>query len=115
MAERILTLYLDNANGFRIRNLYADSLTNPGSVNTATVQARVTDLDGVDIPLTNGAWPLDLAYVPGSQGDYEAFIPAGDMVLDQQQNYHVVFQFQDQSIGDSGPIRYLAVVKRLYR
>ena len=115
MADRILTLYIDNQNGFRIRNLQRDSLTNPGPVQTATVDVRVQDLQGNDVPLNFSTWPLTLTYVPGSQGDYEAFLPAGDMALTYGENYHVVFSFTDQSFGDSGPIRYLGVPRFLYR
>ena len=115
MNERIYTLYVDNPNGFRIKNLFRDSLTNPGPLPTATVEVRVQDLLGTDVPLTQTTWPLVLPYVQGSTGDYEAFLQTGDMVLTERANYHIVFSFNDQSIGQSGPVRYLAVARKLYR
>ena len=115
MAERILTLFVDNANGFRMQNVQRNSLANPGPLNTATVQVRVQTLLGVDVPLTITSWPLTLAYVAGSSGDYEGFLAPDDMVLDDEQNYHVVFTINDVSFGPSGPIRYLAVAKRVFR
>ena len=111
-ACQIMTLFLENPNGFRVRGLQRDNLSNPGFVETATIEVRVQTLQGIDIPLNFSTWPLILPNIPGGSGDYEGFLAAGDMVLDQMQDYYVVFEFSDASFGNSGPVRYLANVER---
>ena len=113
--EGILVLFVDNINGFRVRGLERDSLTNPGPVGTATVEVRVQTPAGVDVPLQTATWPLTLPLVPGSQNDYEGFLAAGEMQLTDWADYLVVFTYNDPAFGFSGPYRYPAVARRLFQ
>ena len=45
------------------------------TLNAATVTATVKTQGGTPVP--GAAWPVTLAYVAGSAGDYEAVLPAG--------------------------------------
>jgi hypothetical protein len=53
-------------------------------VNDATVEATMTDMDGVEV--VGQSWPLTLAYVAASDGDYQALLE-DDRVLIEGQFY----------------------------
>ena len=108
-SSMIHELWVDTANGFRVQGLRRESLGNPGFLNNATVTVRVQDQAGNDVPLTLTTWPLTLNYILLSDGDYEAVLQPGDMVLTTGACYHIVYEVTDPSIGTSGPIREEAV------
>lgn len=53
-------------------------------LNAATVTARVTDLDGNDV--AGQSWPTPLAYLAGTDGNYQGTLEDG-MVLTAGQSY----------------------------
>ena len=48
-------------------------------VNDATVTATVKDINGVDV--TGIVWPLTLAYVPASNGNYEVVLDKAIVIV----------------------------------
>lgn len=69
-----LIFYVDNDNELKLNGLVNPADTPPTPINDATVQATL--YDGADVELTGQVWPLALAYVAGSNGDYKGTVDA---------------------------------------
>ena len=65
-------LYIDNTNSIWVKGLQ-NSVTGE-YVNNATVTVSLSDKSGALV--SGSSWPLTLAYVTGSDGFYQASLPA---------------------------------------
>lgn len=76
-------IFIGNDSLFTLTGFADDSAGGPTFLVAATVTVTVRDLDGVEVP--GISWPVTLAFIAASNGDYEGTVDAVIVLVEGQQ------------------------------
>lgn len=81
-----IKLFIGNSNVVEMSGLRANDVSGV-YINDATVTCTITDLNGTEV--AGQTWPLTMDYQTGSNGIYQATLPAG-LSLTEDASYLVI-------------------------